>query len=404
MGEVRREHADRGILGSASLVDEARTLSRALLMSARGNSGVIVSQIVAGISAVIVEEDLAEVDGPALARAVTRGAEPGPGQRRAPAGGHDPQRRRRAGRGGARGRRRWWRRGRGGSGRCGGGRGGVGAHARAGSRPSPKQEWSTPVAPGACSWSRRCTALTGSWTDESGSLQQATEDLLLPRSSWHSDGAAGSGSAQASRPRPGGDDRMDPLPVGIDGPAFEVMYLLEDSDADRVGRLTTALDGLGDSLLVVGGPALERPRPRRRRRCGHRGRARRRTAPPHQGHALRDPGGGPRAAAVRRRRLRRRPRHGGRPRGRRRVRRHERPRRTSLPQGACSRRSGPPVPPPWSSCPTTRTPSWRPRSPAAPPTRTGSSPRSSRRAPRSRAWPPSPSSTSTEACARTPSR
>ncbi|WP_035951059.1 DAK2 domain-containing protein, partial [Knoellia flava] len=75
LGEVRREHGERGILGTASLVDEARTLSRALLMSARGNSGVIVSQIVAGVTAVVVEEELADLDGPALARAVTRGAE-----------------------------------------------------------------------------------------------------------------------------------------------------------------------------------------------------------------------------------------------------------------------------------------------------------------------------------------
>ncbi|MCX4670276.1 DAK2 domain-containing protein [Streptomyces sp. NBC_01381] len=39
------------------------------------------------------------------------------------------------------------------------------------------------------------------------------------------------------------------------GPAFEVIYLLEADDA-AVGRLRTRLDGLGDSLVVVGGDGL----------------------------------------------------------------------------------------------------------------------------------------------------
>ena len=34
------------------------------------------------------------------------------------------------------------------------------------------------------------------------------------------------------------------------------MYLLRDSDEERVATLRTTLDGLGDSLLVVGGPDL----------------------------------------------------------------------------------------------------------------------------------------------------
>ncbi|MEV8567927.1 DAK2 domain-containing protein [Streptomyces sp. NPDC051322] len=39
------------------------------------------------------------------------------------------------------------------------------------------------------------------------------------------------------------------------GPAFEVIYLLE-ADEDAVTRLRTRLDGLGDSLVVVGGDGL----------------------------------------------------------------------------------------------------------------------------------------------------
>lgn len=40
-----------------------------------------------------------------------------------------------------------------------------------------------------------------------------------------------------------------------DGPAFEVIYLLEATD-EAVDRLRTRLDGLGDSLVVVGGDGL----------------------------------------------------------------------------------------------------------------------------------------------------
>ncbi len=49
-----------------------------------------------------------------------------------------------------------------------------------------------------------------------------------------------------------------PLPSGdltADGPAYEVMFLL-DADDDRVAGLRTALAGLGDSLVVVGGDGL----------------------------------------------------------------------------------------------------------------------------------------------------
>ena len=49
-----------------------------------------------------------------------------------------------------------------------------------------------------------------------------------------------------------------PVPSGdltADGPAYEVMFLL-DADDDAVGRLRTSLAALGDSLVVVGGDGL----------------------------------------------------------------------------------------------------------------------------------------------------
>ncbi|MFC9247077.1 DAK2 domain-containing protein [Streptomyces sp. NPDC057136] len=52
-------------------------------------------------------------------------------------------------------------------------------------------------------------------------------------------------------PRPADDCAA----AGADGPAFEVIYLLEARD-EAVDRLRTRLDGLGDSLVVVGGDGL----------------------------------------------------------------------------------------------------------------------------------------------------
>ena len=72
--EVVAVHEGAGILGTASLVRECHTLKRAILLSARGNSGVIVSQIVGGICDVVIEADAEVVDAPLLAAAFARGA------------------------------------------------------------------------------------------------------------------------------------------------------------------------------------------------------------------------------------------------------------------------------------------------------------------------------------------
>jgi DAK2 domain fusion protein YloV len=51
-------------------------------------------------------------------------------------------------------------------------------------------------------------------------------------------------------------DGGDVGPSEPGGPAYEVMYLLSDSDEDAVSRLRDRLDALGDSVLVVGGGDL----------------------------------------------------------------------------------------------------------------------------------------------------
>lgn len=257
--EVNRIHAVEGTVGTASLVDEARDLSRALLMSARGNSGVIVSQIVAGFAQVIIEEALTDVDGAALARAVTRGAElarasvahPQEGTILSVADAIAVAAREQAA--------------------TGGDAAAVAASAVAAAEaalartpeqlPALAQAGVVDAGGAGCLLMMEALhrALTGDWTGDSGSLHRTADDLV-PRASWRAevapvDGPQGVNAGPLPRSLTA-HDPMDPPGVGLDGPAFEVMFLLDASDADRVAMMRTALDGLGDSLLVVGGPDL----------------------------------------------------------------------------------------------------------------------------------------------------
>ncbi|PRY63245.1 hypothetical protein BCF74_10278 [Knoellia remsis] len=248
LSEVRRVHAAEGILGTASLVEEARTLARALLMSARGNSGVIVSQLVSGMTAVVLDENLTEVDGPALARAMERGAalarasvaHPQEGTILSVADAAAQAATRRAADGGA-----------------------AADVAEAAATAAAEALERTPDqldtlaragvvdaggAGAVLMLESLHRVLTGDWSEAEGIIGRAA-DQLAPRAGWH----VGTGSTRAGDPL---DDDHLAAAAGGDGPAYEVMYLLDDSDDARVGALTTALDGLGDSLLVVGGPDL----------------------------------------------------------------------------------------------------------------------------------------------------
>lgn len=258
INELNRTHGAQGTLGTATLVVEARDLARAMLMSARGNSGVIVSQLVAGISQVIVEEELTEVDGAALARAVTRGAElarasvahPQEGTILSVADAIAEAARNSAG--------------------AGGDAADVASAAVAAAEtalartteqlPALAQAGVVDAGGAGCLLMIEALhrSLTGDWTSESGSLHHASEDLV-PRASWHAEATPTDGAP----PRSGAlsrslaaHDPLDAPAVGLDGPAFEVMFLLDGSDVGRVAMMRTALDGLGDSLLVVGGPDL----------------------------------------------------------------------------------------------------------------------------------------------------
>ncbi len=75
-GDRRGRRHPRGArrAGTADLVEECRTLRRAVLLSARGNSGVIMSQVVGGLCDVVVEREAASVDTPLLVECLERGA------------------------------------------------------------------------------------------------------------------------------------------------------------------------------------------------------------------------------------------------------------------------------------------------------------------------------------------
>jgi uncharacterized protein len=77
----------------------------------------------------------------------------------------------------------------------------------------------------------------------------ADEDPMRRRDEWSQTGGVVEPTGATGGPPTGAD-----LTPG--GPAYEVMYLLRDSDEPRADALRDTLDALGDSLMVVGGPDL----------------------------------------------------------------------------------------------------------------------------------------------------
>ncbi|WP_307818096.1 DAK2 domain-containing protein [Janibacter endophyticus] len=71
---VRADHERRGVLGQVGLAAEASAMSRAAMLSARGNSGVILSQLVRGVSEELVAADAEVADARLLARAMETAA------------------------------------------------------------------------------------------------------------------------------------------------------------------------------------------------------------------------------------------------------------------------------------------------------------------------------------------
>ncbi|HQK32106.1 MAG TPA: DAK2 domain-containing protein [Phycicoccus sp.] len=263
LDQVIEAHTRRGILGTASLVEECETLSRAVLLSGRGNSGVILGQILRGLCQVVIENQYVDLDASAIATCFERGASMA---RKAVA---HPQ------------------------------EGTIlsvaDAAAAAARLAADRGDDLVPVVEAALEGAQVALArtpeqlealaragvvdaggagcvlmleslhrvLTGAWSgDLSDVLGGGT--ALIRRDEWHRAGdesvsvmavdadviEVSSGDRSSHTGPDGASDNS------LAGPDYEVMYLVEDSDEDRVDALTVVLDGLGDSLIVVGGPDL----------------------------------------------------------------------------------------------------------------------------------------------------
>ncbi|MGV1008859.1 MAG: DAK2 domain-containing protein [Dermatophilaceae bacterium] len=216
----------------------SREVSRAMLLSARGNSGVILSQLFQGLSQYVAATGVAELDGPGVAGALRQADTLA------------------------------W-----------------------GCVAEPKEGTILSVSRAAATQAANVVAaatqgMPATLFDVAGSALSAAREALaltptqlpaLQRAGVVDAGGAGfvvlleslmrvvarEGSDLLDDPlgrRTGwvntlGADRGAALPVATSASttAYEVMYLLSQSDAGRVSRLRESLGGLGDSLLVVGG-------------------------------------------------------------------------------------------------------------------------------------------------------
>lgn len=246
LDDVVAQHDAAGILGTATLVQECRTLGRSLLLSARGNSGVIFSQLVGGMCEFVVAHDAESLEATTLAGAFAQGA------RTARLGVSAPK------------------------------EGTIltvaDAAAAAATRAAEDSGSLADVAAAAVAAAHEALAstpdllpvlaqagvvdaggagcvlmlesfhrvITGEWSAD------ATETFsggpaLAHRAEWHP------APSEATLLVPGGGHTVGPT---YDGPAYEVMFLLDGTSAVQVDGLRSTLEALGDSLLVVGGPEL----------------------------------------------------------------------------------------------------------------------------------------------------
>ncbi len=222
-----------------SLASLCREVSRAMLLSARGNSGVILSQIFQGLAQYVAAGELTELDGEQLAGSLVQAdalawacvAHPKEGTMlsvsRAAA---------------------------------------TGAQQAAGSgTPASLLEVSeTALAAAREALSRTPEQLpelkAAGVVDAGGAgLVLLLEALLHVVTGEPVDGSqdplgrrAGWVTTPAAIP-PSEVALPDRSPTRAGAPAYEVMYLLSESDDERVQRLRAALEPLGDSLLIVGG-------------------------------------------------------------------------------------------------------------------------------------------------------
>lgn len=212
------------------LVGTLRELSRGLLMGARGNSGVILSQLVRGLAEVITAAtaDGRAVDGSVLKDALGRAADQAYAAVARPVEGTILS---------------------------------VARAAEQGARSAP----GTDLAEVAEAAARSAWSALARTPDQLEALRLAGVvdaggrglcELLDALVATVTGVAVGSAVASAAATRrPHAAQEWDGQECDDVGPAFEVMYLLDAPD-EGVPALRTALDALGDSVVVVGGEGL----------------------------------------------------------------------------------------------------------------------------------------------------
>lgn len=248
LDSVRTEHEKAGILGAATLAQECSALARSLLLTARGNSGVILSQLVRGFAEAIAESGKDEAGAETIADGLERASQRAYASVTRPAEGTILTVARAAAAAGAAAVDR-----------------GLVAVAedaldaatealRATTAQLPALERAGVVDAGAAGYLLLLEALARvvhqDGTHVGERMEVFADDSMRRREDWSQVGGVVEPIGAAGGAPTGDGD----LVVG--GPAYEVMYLLRDSDEERVATLTATLDGLGDSLLVVGGPDL----------------------------------------------------------------------------------------------------------------------------------------------------
>jgi DAK2 domain fusion protein YloV len=224
--------------GDSSLADAAAALARATLLAARGNSGVILSQMVRGLSEVVAEGEVGSegLDAAALAQALQRASDLAYASVSRPVEGTILS---------------------------------VGAAAaRAANQAVHETGDLYAVVSGALSAARQALAAT---TSQLPALERAgvvdaggAGYVLLLEALEHvvagGDPALypleGTWTRRDVRPPAARPDLDADVDADATGPEYEVMYLLAEADDASVKQLRDRLDALGDSVLVVGGNDL----------------------------------------------------------------------------------------------------------------------------------------------------
>lgn len=229
-----------------TLADAARAMAHGALIGARGNSGTILAQLLRGMAQVLAGDEAVHADGQGLRRALRTAADSARKAVAHPVEGTVLTVASAA------------------ADAADGAEGDCGEVARAAYEGARTALAATP---GQLAVLQRAGVVDAGGRGLVAVLAALVETFTGETPKGPEPGAYGNGAGTRARMRPGTrarvehDESADCADGGgateatVTGPAYEVIYLLEAEDA-AVERLRQRLDGLGDSLVVVGGDGL----------------------------------------------------------------------------------------------------------------------------------------------------